>query len=159
MNKLVTFFRETSMGRFLIGAGIILIIFGCIVRSFAKDNANYIKTDAVVTKTELFEEADEKNNTEALYTVDVKYIVDGTEYEEEYGVFSGYKVGDQVMISYDPKNPAEIAQPARPGSNKLEGYLFILAGIAALAAGIVSLARAAQKHKALKEQEKEWTNG
>ena len=32
MNKLVTFFRETSMGRFLIGAGIILIIFGCIVR-------------------------------------------------------------------------------------------------------------------------------
>ncbi len=144
MNKLVTFFRETSMGRFLIGAGIILIIFGCIVRSFAKDNANYIKTDAVVTKTELFEEADEKNNTEALYTVDVKYIVDGTEYEEEYGVFSGYKVGDQVTISYDPKNPAEIAQPA---------------GVAALAAGIVSLARAAQKHKALKEQEKEWTNG
>ncbi len=116
MNKLVTFFRETSMGRFLIGAGIILIIFGCIVRSFAKDNANYIKTDAVVTKTELFEEADEKNNTEALYTVDVKYIVDGTEY-------------------------------------------VILAGVAALAAGIVSLARAAQKHKALKEQEKEWTNG
>ncbi len=76
MNKLVTFFRETSMGRFLIGAGIILIIFGCIVRSFAKDNANYIKTDAVVTKTELFEESDEKNNTEALYTVDVKYIVE-----------------------------------------------------------------------------------
>ena len=128
MNKLAAFFRETSMGRFLIGAGIILIIFGCIVRSFAKD-------------------------------VDVKYIVDGTEYEEEYGVFSGYKVGDQVTISYDPKNPAEIAQPARPGSNKLEGYLFILAGVAALAAGIVSLARAAQKHKALKEQEKEWTNG
>ena len=51
MNKLAAFFRETSMGRFLIGAGIILIIFGCIVRSFAKDNANYIKTDAVVTKT------------------------------------------------------------------------------------------------------------
>ena len=156
MNKLAAFFRETSMGRFLIGAGIILIIFGCIVRSFAKDNANYIKTDAVVTKTELFEEADEKNNTEALYTVDVKYIVDGTEYVEEYGVFSGYKVGDQVTISYDPKNPAEIAQP---GNNKLEGYLFILAGVAALAAGIVSLARTAQKHKALKEQEKEWTNG
>ena len=44
-------------------------------------------------------------------------------------------------------------------NNKLEGYLFILAGVAALAAGIVSLARAAQKHKALKEQEKEWTNG
>ena len=156
MNKLATFFRETSMGRFLIGAGIILIIFGCIVRSFAKDNANYIKTYAVVTKTELFEEADGENDTEALYTVYVKYTVDGTEYEEEYGVFSGYKVGDQVTISYDPKNPAEIAQP---GNNKLEGYLFILAGVAALAAGIVSLARAAQKHKALKEQEKEWTNG
>ena len=159
MNKLAAFFRETSMGRILIGAGIILIVFGVVVRTFAKDNANYVKTDAVVTKTELFEEADEKNNTEALYTVDVKYTVDGTEYEEEYGVFSGCKVGDQVTISYDPQNPSEIAQPARSGSNKLEGYLYILAGIAALAAGIVSLARAAQKHKALKEQEKEWTNG
>lgn len=156
MNKLAAFFRETSMGRILIGAGIILIVFGVVVRTFAKDNANYVKTDAVVTKTELFEEADEKNNTEALYTVDVRYTVDGTEYEEEYGEFSGYKVGDHVTISYDPANPREIAQP---GNNKLEAYLFILAGIAAIAAGILSLARAAQKHKALKQQEKEWTNG
>ena len=156
MNKLATFFRETSAGRFLIGAGIILIIFGCIVRSIAKDTSNYTRTDAIVTQTELSQEADEEEDTEALYTVDVKYTVDGVEYEEEYGEFAGYKEGDQVTIAYNPKNPREIAQP---GTSKNEGYLFILAGAAALAAGIFSLVRAAQKHNAMKEQEKEWNNG
>ena len=88
MNKLATFFRESITARFFIPFGIVLIVFGVIMFMINKENQNYIKIEAVVSKTELVEESyiDENGDTvEATYKVYVKYTVDGKEYDEELG--------------------------------------------------------------------------
>ena len=156
MNKLAEFARESAAARILIPSGIILIVFGIFMTFFATYTRYYIEADAVVTRAELYEEADPKDNQEATYTVYVKYTVDGKEYEEEYGIFPGYKEGDTVRICYNPENAAEIAQP---GNNKLMGSAIIAAGLIALILGIRSIVNAVKRQKALKEQEKEWSYG
>lgn len=157
MNKFATFFREISLGRFLIPLGIFLIVFG-VITFFCIDNTkNYIKTEATVSKIELYEEEHYVDDThyDATYTVYVKYTVDGKEYNEEYGVFSNYKVDDKVTISYNPSNPSEIAQP----NSIILPIILIIAGIGTLIGGIVSIKNAIKRNKRLKEQEKEWSNG
>lgn len=157
MNNISTFFRESSLSRFLIPAGIILIVFGIFTFISVDNSKDFIKVEAIVTKTELFEEAYtdvNDNHYDATYTVFVKYTVDGTEYEEEYGVFSGYKKGDKVTISYNPKNPKEIAQP----SSIILPIILVLIGIGSLVGGTVSIVRTIKRHKTMKRQEKEWAN-
>ena len=158
MNNLATFLRESRVGRFFIPAGIILIIFSVFAFKAVDKAKNYVKIDANVTKTELYEKAytdDEGTHHEATYKVFVKYVVDGTEYEEEYGIFSNYKIGDKVKISYNPKNPKEIAQP-----NTIILPIIILAlGVISLVGGIISVIRSIKKHKELKLQEEGWKNG
>ena len=156
MNKLASLLRETHLARFLIPAGLMILIFGSVMIFWGKDTSSYKETDAVVTRADLYESADEADNHEATYTVFVKYSVDGKEYEEEYGIFTGYKEGDSVRILYNPEDPADIAQP---GNNTLMAIALIAAGLAAVIGGIISLVKAVQKQKELKEQEKEWTYG
>lgn len=157
MNNISTFFRESSFGRFFIPLGIILIIFGCITFVSIENTKNYAKTEAIVSKVELFEDEyyDGDTHHEATYTVFVKYTVDGKEYNEEYGVFYNYKVGDKVTISYNPSNPSEITQP----NSIILPIVLLVAGIVSLIGGIVSFVKAIGKHKALKAQEREWSNG
>lgn len=157
MNKIATFFRETSIGRFFIPVGIILIVFSILVFMSVDKSKNYIKTDAVVTKTELYEEAytdEEGNYNEATYNVFVKYTVDGTEYEEEYGISTGYKKGDKVTIYYNPKNPKQITG----SKNVILPIIILSVGIAFLIGGIVSIIRSLKRHKEMKLQEEGWKN-
>ena len=58
-NKWLRIIRETNLARFLIPLGILLIVFGVLIYGFADRTANYKKTEATVSKVELFEE-DEK---------------------------------------------------------------------------------------------------
>lgn len=158
MNKLFTFFRETGTGRFFIPAGIFLIIFSIALFVIGNKHKGFIKTTAIVSRTELVEEAytdDNGDRVEATYNVYVKYTVDGTEYDEMLGEMSSFKKGDKITIVYNPKNPSEISQPV--GIILPLGML--IAGIAALVGGIISIIRAIKKHNALKEQEKGWANG
>ena len=53
MNKIFTFARETSLGRFLIPAGIILVVFGIITMNLSISTENYIRTEATVSRAEL----------------------------------------------------------------------------------------------------------
>ncbi|MBQ8892202.1 MAG: DUF3592 domain-containing protein [Bacilli bacterium] len=157
MNDVFTFFRETGTGRFFTILGIILLVFSFFLYVGVNNTKNYIKTEAIVSKTELYEDAyyDGDTHYDATYTVYVKYTVDGQEYNEEYGVFSGYKEGDKVTISYNPSNPSEIAQPngfALP-------IVFFIVGVISLAGGVISIVKAVKKQKMLKEQEKGWANG
>ena len=156
LNGIATFFRESYWARFLIPIGLILIIFSIFVFIGVDNTKSYIKTEAVVSKTELVEEAYtdlEGNHHEATYTVFVKYMVEETQYETEYGVFSNYQVNDKIIICYNPKNPNEIAQP----NSIILPILLLIAGILSFAGGIVSAVVAIKKHKRLKEQEKEWS--
>lgn len=152
MNNFNTFMHETSIGRFLIPIGIILIAFSIFAFISVDHAKNFIKTEAIVTKTVLYEEAHydiDDNYVEATYTVFVRYTVDNTNYEEEYGIFSEYKKGDKVTIAYNPENPKEIVQP-----NTIVLPLILLGlGITSIIGGIINIVKIVKKHKNLKSEE------
>lgn len=155
MNKIVTFFRESMVARFLIPLGIILIVFGSIVFVINKKNSNYIKTDAVVSKVELAEEAYtdvDGNYIDATYHVYVKYTVAGQDYDTELGILSGYKEGEKLNIYYNPENPNEITQTI----SLILPIVMIVAGIAALIGGVMSGVNAIKKYRRMKVQEEGW---
>ena len=156
LNKVSKFFRESYWAMALIPVGIILMVVSIFVFNGVDHIKDFVKTEAVVTNTVLQEEEYTDingNHYDATYTVYVKYTVDETEYENEYGIFSNYHVGDRVTICYNPDDPNEIAQP-----NGIAVPIIILAlGIASFTGGIASIVVAVKKHKKLKEQEKEWS--
>ena len=158
MNKLATFFRESSTARFFIPLGIVLIVFGAIMFIINKDNQNYIKTEAVVSKTELVEESyiDQNGDTvEATYKVYVKYTVDGKKYDEELGELSGYKENQKITIYYNPEDPSKITQT----KSLILPIVFVIGGLISLVCGIISGLNAIKKYKKMKEQERGWSNG
>ena len=157
MNKVFTFFRESAPARFLIPLGIVLIVFGVIMFTINKENQNYLKTEAVVSKTDLVQESyiDENNNTvEATYKVYVKYTVDGKEYDEELGELSGYEKNQKITIYYDPKDPSKITQT----KSLILPIVIIIAGIVSFIGGIMSGLSAIKKYQKMKEQERSWAN-
>ena len=122
-----------------------------------KKNQNYIETEAVVTRTELVEEAHtdaEGNNVEATYNVYVKYTVNENEYETLLGELSGYKEGESVKIFYNPENPKEITQT----KSLIIPIIMIVAGLGAFVGGIISGMNTIKRMKKMKEQEKGWAN-
>ena len=157
MNKVFTFFRESATARFFIPLGIVLIVFGVIMFTINKENQNYLKTEAVVSKTDLVQESyiDENNNTvEATYKVYVKYTVDGKEYDEELGELSGYEKNQKITIYYDPKDPSKITQT----KSLILPIVIIIAGIVSFIGGIMSGLSAIKKYQKMKEQERSWAN-
>lgn len=158
MNNIATFFRESRIGRFFIPLGIILIIFSIFLFIIDKQNKDYIETIATVSNVELVEESYtdvDGNLVEATYKVFVKYTVNEKEYNEELGELSGYKKGDKIKIVYNPKDPSQISQP----SSIYLAIGMLIAGIASLVGGIISIIIMIKNHKELKEQEKSWNNG
>ena len=158
MNKIVTVLRESRLARFLIPGGILFIAFGIIFFIISNQNKDFIKTEATVTSSEIYEEAhtdSDGQRQEATYKVGLKYTVDGKEYTNTLEGVSQYKVGDKMTIYYDPADPTRITQ-----SKSLIIPLAIIAGgIAMLVGGIVSAMNAVKRYKKMKEQEKEWANG
>ena len=158
MNSIATILRESRLARFLIPAGVILIVFGLVVLVINTGNRDYVRTEATVTKVELEQEAhtDSSGNREnATYTVGVKYTADGREYEQELYGMSEYKPGDRVTIYYDPADPSRITMTV----SLIMPIILIAAGAAAFAGGIVSAVNSVKKYKRMKEQEREWANG
>ena len=155
MNKLALILRESRTARFLIPVGLILIIFGIVFFTVSKQNQNFVKTEATVVKAEMDEVIDEKDRKNATYTVEIKYTVDGKEYEGELSGVSKYEPGDKMTIYYDPDDPAKITQT----KSLIIPLVMVAVGIAALAGGGVSASNAIKRYQRMKEQEKEWTHG
>ncbi len=158
MNKIATFFRESTTARFFIPVGLILMIFGVAVFIINDKNKNYRKTEAIVSRTELVEEAHEDgdgNHVDAVYRVYVKYTVNGNEYEEELGELPGYKQGQKITIYYNPDDPRQITQT----KSMILPVIMIAAGALSFICGVVSGMNAIKKYKRMKEQEKGWANG
>ena len=157
MNKMFTFMRESSIARFFIPTGIILIIFGIFMFIVNNSNRDYIPIEAIVSNVELLEDEmtdADGNRIEATYSVNVKYTVDGKEYNEKLENVSKYNVGDKMKIYYNPKDPSQITQTK---SLVLPVIIFVL-GIASLTFGIVSIMNAIKKNVKMKEQERSWNN-
>ena len=137
MNVIARFFRESMAARFLIPLGFALIAFGIFAFMSNNKTKNYPKVEAVVSKVELYEDAYtdlDGNHVDAVYTVYMKYTVNGVDYEEIYGQFSGYKVGDKKTIVYNPNNPKEISDPP----SLLLVIIILAGGVVSICLGIFS---------------------
>ena len=158
MNKIITIIRESALARFLIPAGVILIVFGVFFFSASKANQHYKQIEAQVTSVVLEEAASTDANghrTEATYLLGLKYTVDGKEYEAELSGMSKREAGDKITIYYDPADPNMITQT----KSLIIPLVIIAAGIGACVGGIVSGVNVIRRYKNMKAQEREWTNG
>lgn len=157
MNSFARFMRDYSLAAFLLPLAVVSIVFGCLSIGPVARRLDYPRTEATVTRVELYEAeySDGDTHYDATYTIYVKYTVDGVEYEEEYGIFPEMKVGQTVTINYNPDDHRDIGQP----NSMLLPYGMIAGGVAALAVGIFSVIRTNRKNRALKRQEEEWRRG
>ncbi|MBQ4046287.1 MAG: DUF3592 domain-containing protein [Lachnospiraceae bacterium] len=158
MNNFATIMRESRLARFLLPAGLMLIVFGVIFFFINKQNQDYLETESTVTKIEIEEEAsvDEKgNNVDASYKATVKYTVDGKEYQAELSGVSRFDEGDKVKIYYDPADPSQVTM----SKSLIIPLVIIAAGIAFFVAGIISGMNAIKRYRRMRNQEKEWANG
>ena len=158
MNRIAALLRESGTARFLIPIGITLVVVGLIFFSVSKSNKDYIQTESSVTGIEMetAEHSDgQGNRTEATYTLTVKYVVDGREYEAELPGMSKREAGEKIIIYYNPADPGQVTQT----KSIIIPLAMIAAGVAATVGGIVSGVNAVRKYRAMKEQEKEWTYG
>ena len=157
MNKTVSFMRESSVARFLLPVGIMLIIFGVVMFVINNKNQDYIKIEATVIDVK--EEEDivtdgDGHHTSITYNVTLNYIVDDKEYTGTLDNLSKQKVGDKMVIYYNPKDPNQITQT----KSLILPIIIIVAGIASLTAGIISAVNAVKRHKKMKDQERSWAN-
>ena len=157
MNKLFTFMRESSIARFLIPVGLILITFGIFVLIINLNNQNYIKIESTVV--DIKEEEDiitdgDGNHTTITYDVTVNYTVDGTEYTGTLDNVSKHKVGDKMDIYYNPDDPNQITET----KSLILPVVIIALGAASFSSGIVSAVNVVKRHKQMKEQERSWAN-
>ena len=158
MNKIITIIRESALARFLIPAGVILIVFGIFFFGANKRNQHYKKTEAQVTSVVLEEAASTGatgTRTEATYLLGLKYTVDGKEYETDLSGMSKREVGDRIAIYYDPADPSRITQT----KSLIIPLIIIAAGIAAVVDGIVSAVNTIRRYQNMKAQEREWAHG
>lgn len=159
LNRIAKLFRDYAFARFALPAALILIIFGCVIYGPVLARQDYPQTDAVVTRTELYEDAYYDSATEthhdATYRIFVQYSLNGQTYEEEYGIFPEMKVGAKVKIAYNPSDPRDISQP----NTVLLPIGIIAGGVVFLAAGVISIMITKNKNKKLKKQEEEWNHG
>ena len=158
MNKLTFILRESQTARFLIPAGLMIIIFSVIFFNASVQNKNYIKTESTVTNVVMDEEAHTDANgdhVDASYTVTLKYTVDGIEYTADLSGLSEYKEGDKMTIYYNPDDPSLITQT----KSIIIPLIMAVAGIAAFVFGLISGTNALKRYQKMNDQEREWNNG
>ncbi len=153
MNKIATLLRVSRTARFLIPVGVILIATGIIFFGITKQSQNFIETEAVATKVEIEPKTD--TNSADTYTVYFKYTVNGKEYNEGLSGMGKTTEGEKMKIYYDPADPRVITN----SKSMIFPLIFLAAGVAALAGGIVSAVNAVKRINKMKAQEREWANG
>ncbi len=117
----------------LVGGGIALIVLG--IQNISK-NKTYTETTAVIT--EMIDQSYYDEGTRvAQYDIQVQFTVDGktvTAKLDEYR--SGFQVGKEVKIKYNPDNPTDIV-----ASGSLSSILLLGLGIVAIISGAVAVIR------------------
>ncbi len=158
MNKIISVIRESRVARFLIPAGLILIVSGIMFLNASVQNRDYLKTEATVTKCEIFEEEHRDSDGDtvpATYRVELKYTVNGKEYAGSLEGVSEFQPGEKMTIYYNPDDPSAITQT----KDMLLPIALILAGTVALALGVLNVVGVMKRYNRMKKQEEEWANG
>lgn len=145
-NKLARLLRNTGPARFLIPAGIILIILGIILLSFK--TGNYTETVGKVTDVQQYVDTTGEE-TQTAYDVSFDYTVDGKQYTGKFdGLGKAYKIGDDIKVFYDPEDP----QKTTNAKSGIFGPIAIGLGALAIVGGVLTAVKAFRKDKELDEQ-------
>jgi len=157
INRMAKFSRDYSFSFGFISFGIIVIIFGIIALNVNNSRLNYPVIQAEVTSVTLEHEAYDVGDThyDATYTIDIRYSVDGREYEAVLEDQPEIKVGDTTEIDYNPSDPTEIGHHEAAWFP----YLIIAAGVVGVIVGSISFITTRKKNIKLKQQEEDWKNG
>ena len=157
LNRVAKAERDYYSGASFAFFGVIVIAFGILGLIVNNKRLDFPETNAEVTGVELQNEGYYSGDTynEATYYLDIRYTVDGQEYETTIDQQPKKEVGDTVRIDYDPSDPTQV------GSHTAAWfpYIIIAAGVAGVAGGVISIIRNREKNKRLKEQEEEWSHG
>ena len=157
MDRVAKFFRDYAFARFFIPFGLVAIVIGCLLFGSASNRQNYPRTEAVVTGSELYQEAYDQGDThhDATYTLFIRYTADGQEYEDRLDDLPEMSVGSTLTIDYNSKDPHDISRP----TGFVLPIVLAAVGIVALIAGVVSIVNTRNRNRKLKQQEEEWTHG
>lgn len=156
LGRIAKFERDYSYGGSFIFFGIIALAFGILCMIVNNSRLDYPQVYAEVTGVELQHEADPDDNADSdTYRLNLRYTVDGVEYETVFENEPVKKVGDTIKIDYDPSDPSKAGSHVEAWFP----YLIIGAGALAIIGGIISIIRNRKKNRLLKEQEEEWSNG
>ncbi|MBQ2111214.1 MAG: DUF3592 domain-containing protein [Clostridia bacterium] len=146
-NKFARFMRNTGPARFLIPAGLILIIFGLILIGFKTDN--YAETVGKVTAVQQYID-NTGEDRQTVFDVSFDYTVDGKQYSGSFnGIGTSYNVGDEIKVFYDPEDPDKTTNSKGAGT---VGAIAIGLGALAAVGGVLSAVKAFHKSKELDEQ-------
>lgn len=152
MKRFISFMQDTAEGRFFIPFSIVLFLMSFFMYQGLDHTKNFKKVEATITKLVYVEENSQGDD---VYEVYVNYTVDGTQYNEYYGEYPGYKEGQTLTIAYNPNNPKEIAQPI----SVVVPIGLGIAGVASLAFGIYSTIKNLKRREELIEREESWKHG
>ena len=156
LGRIAKFERDYSYGGSFIFWGMIVLAVGILCLIVNNSRLDYPEIDAEVTGAELQHEADPEDKADTdTYRLNIRYTVDGVEYETVYENGPMREVGDTIKIDYDPSDPSKIGTHTAAWFP----YLIIAAGVVAIIGGIISIIRNYEKNRRLKEQEEEWSNG
>ena len=158
INRMAKFSRDYSFSYGTIVFGVLWIIFGVFAFKWNNVRLDYPIIKAEVTGVTLEHEAYEgidDTHYEATYSVDIRYSVDGQEYEAVLNDHPEVKVGENVEIDYNPSDPTDI------GHHEAAWFpaVLIAVGVVMIVAGVINIVRTRKKNIKLKEQEEEWENG
>ena len=117
MKKSWHFGRKPRMEN--IGFGIRVLLFGFatvflgLFLGFYLDAANkkqnWIETEALIFKIEVY-----RNGDDANHYVHVSYLIDGVSYNSQLGYYSSsFDVGDNIVIYVDPDNYSNVSYPLK----------------------------------------------
>ncbi|MCR5611644.1 MAG: DUF3592 domain-containing protein [Clostridiales bacterium] len=139
--------RNTGPARFLVPAGLILIIFGIILLGIKMDN--YAETVGKVTDVQQYiDHTGEDEQT--LFDVSFDYTVEGIKYSGCFdGIGKSYNVGDEIKVFYDPENPHKTTNSKGAG---MIGLIAIGLGALSAVGGVLLAVKAFRKSKELDVQ-------
>lgn len=126
--------------------GLAALIFGIWVTFF--QSAGFVKTSAKIVSIEKDPDyvPDPNSENDERLIATVKYHVDGIDYFKPLDTYSAtYKVGSEVEVLYDPKNPGTIH------SSSSFGIIFMVVGGVILASVIILTVRKNSAVKVLKD--------
>ena len=139
-NKFARFMRNTGPARFFLPLGIILIAVGIFLMTL--NLGSYLETVGKVT--DVNETRNEENSK--VYDVTYTYTVDGEKHQVTEEFTEEYKVGDEIKVFYNPKDPT---QTTNSMAGRYIAPIMVGVGALALAFGVFQTIKAFKKSREL----------